>query len=408
MPTTVIGVGALVDIAYVQESSALAGTAGAGEYASTPAGQSWPLIRNVRTSLNFQKDTFRSQERRKDRQTSDLRHGYHRVTGDLEVELSVQSFDDFLEATLGGTWASGVTAGAFSSVTTDAGLSRFTVGSATFLTSGFKVGDIFTVSGSNKTELNARYVAASIAETKIRVQGSTIASAVTLASGVTFTVTGKKVGVGNIYRSYTIERNFTDLDLYQALKGCRFNSATFRVPPSGLVGVTFGIMGQTQPAWATVSLASAYSSAPVTSPVAAVDGALYEGDVLMAIITGLEFSVNNNMGGPQVVGRNTTPNMLFGRTQEVTGTLTALFVDQTQLNKFVNETESCIDVRLQDASSLQTAGFIRIRFPRVKYTGGDLDDSVDTGIPITMPFTALKPTATDDDGSSIVIQRSNG
>jgi hypothetical protein len=47
--------------------------------------------------------------------------------------------------------------------------------------------------------------------------------------------------------------------------------------------------------------------------------------------------------------------------------------------------------------------------PRIKYSGGDVDDSPDTGITVTMPFVALKPIAANvtQGTSSISIQRGN-
>src|SRR5687768_2438103 len=57
------------------------------------------------TTLALSKSSFQSQELRNDRQISDFRHGTRQVGGDIQCELSSQSFDDLLQAVMGGTWA---------------------------------------------------------------------------------------------------------------------------------------------------------------------------------------------------------------------------------------------------------------------------------------------------------------
>jgi hypothetical protein len=76
----------------------------------------------------------------------------------------------------------------------------------------------------------------------------------------------------------------------------------------------------------------------------------------------------------------------------------------------VNETESTLILRLQNKDLLDsTTEFVTLVLPRIKYSGGDVDDSPDTGITVTMPFVALKPLAANvvQGTSSISIQRGN-
>ncbi len=82
-------------IAYVAEST----------YGTTPATPAFTPIRNKSCSLALKKGTIESEEIRADRQISDYRHGTSQVGGDLEMELSFGSFDDFLEACFCGTWS---------------------------------------------------------------------------------------------------------------------------------------------------------------------------------------------------------------------------------------------------------------------------------------------------------------
>lgn len=70
-----------------------------------------PAMKFLRFSGGFptlEKNTFVSEEIRSDGQVADLRHGSRRVTGDLNFELSYGAYDEWLQAALGGTWATDV------------------------------------------------------------------------------------------------------------------------------------------------------------------------------------------------------------------------------------------------------------------------------------------------------------
>jgi hypothetical protein len=216
--------------------------------------------------------------------------------------------------------------------------------------------------------------------------------------------------MGNTYRSFSIERWLTDRNLFQQFTGIRMNQIKISAPASGMVTVTFSAMGQNGTGFSSTTVASTYTAAVQTSPYASIYGEIYEGGTVLGLVTSAEITINNNMAGPQVVGRETTPDILFGRFADVSGTLSVLFTDATMHAKFVNETESTLILRFADRSSLDSStAFMQATFPRIKYTGGDVDDSPDTGITVSMPFTALKPIAanTVQGVSAVMFQRGN-
>lgn len=77
-------------------------------YGTTPALPAFTDIRHTAMSLAVSKNTFESAEVRSDRQIAHFRHGVKSVAGDVGIELSYGTFDDFLEALMGGTWAANV------------------------------------------------------------------------------------------------------------------------------------------------------------------------------------------------------------------------------------------------------------------------------------------------------------
>jgi hypothetical protein len=394
-----IAVGSLVQIGYIAEST----------YGVTPASAPFQEVRDATFTMNLAKETYQSEERRSDRMRQDVRHGYRSAAGDITGELSSGSWDDFIQAVMGGGWSTGVSA-AFTSVVANSGTSRFTVTSANFPTMGVRIGDVFAVTGTPAiTGLHDRlYTALSVGVSTIEVEPGTIGTTVT--GSCIIAVAGRKLSMGNTYRSFTIERWLTDRNLFQQFRGVRVNQVQISAPASGMVRVTFGLMGQDGTAFSSTTVASGYVVAPQTAPYATVFGELYEGATVMGFVTSADITLNNNMAGPQVVGRETTPDMLYGRYADITGTITVLFTDATMHEKFVNETESSLILRLQDRSALNSStAFLQITMPRIKYTGADMDDSPDTGITLQMPFTALKPLSpnTTQGTSAIVIQRGN-
>ena len=394
-----IAAGSLTELGYIAEVS----------FGSTPVSSAFQRIRDVSFSVNLQKEAYQSEERRSDRMRQDVRHGYRSVTGDIVGEFSQQSWDDFIEAIMGGTWATGASA-PFTSVASNSDTNRITVGSAHFPTLGVRVGYVFGITATPAVAgLTDRFFTAlSVGVSTIEVEPGTIGT--TATASATISVAGRKVAIGNTYRSFTIERWLTDRSLYQQFRGVRLNQMTISIPASGLVSVTFSVIGQDGTGFSSTSVASTYTAAPQTTPFAAVNGELYEGGAVLGLVTAAELTVNNNMAGPQVVGANVTPDLLFGRFADVSGTITILFTNADMHNKFVNETESTLILRLQNKDLLDsTTEFVTLVLPRIKYSGGDVDDSPDTGITVTMPFVALKPLAANvvQGTSSLSIQRGN-
>jgi hypothetical protein len=394
-----IAAGSLTELGYIAEVS----------FGSTPVSSAFQRIRDVSFSVNLQKEAYQSEERRSDRMRQDVRHGYRSVTGDIVGELSQQSWDDFIQAIMGGTWATGASA-PFSSVASNSATNRITVGSANFPTLGVRVGDVFAITATPAVAgLTDRFFTAlSVGVSTIEVEPGTIGT--TATASATISVAGRKVAIGNTYRSFTIERWLSDRNLYQQFRGVRMSQMTISIPASGMVTATFSVVGRDGTSFSSTTVASGYTATPQTTPFAAVNGEIYEGGVVLGLVTAAEISINNTLAGPQVIGTDLTPDILFGRFADVSGTITVLFTSPDMHSKFVTETETTLIIRLQNKDALDsTTEFVSIVLPRIKYSGGDVDDSPDTGITVTMPFVALKPIAANvtQGTSSISIQRGN-
>lgn len=91
-----IATGSRHDMAYIAETT----------FGTTPATPAFTPIRHTGTTLGLSKDAIESEELREDRQIAHFRHGNKSVSGDINFELSYDSFNDLIEAVACGTWTS--------------------------------------------------------------------------------------------------------------------------------------------------------------------------------------------------------------------------------------------------------------------------------------------------------------
>lgn len=384
---------------------------GAETTLGTPSSNAGQLLRRVSSSLALTKDAFTSNEVRPDQQIADLRHGMRRVSGGFEGELSLQTYDDLLEALLRGSWTAGVTASEadFTSFTTvsASGTIIFTGGNP--VAKGLRVGDVFRFTSGGGANANTQFRITGFGGTTNRTVSVT-PSPVTISTPVTtfgIAVTGRKLLCGTAQKSFTIEQKMPDLDLSERFVGCRINSGSFALPPTGIATVNFDIMGQDGQILTGAS--SPYfvnpTAAPTTGIFAGVSGSLRLAGAERGVVTNVDFQVTNNMSMQPVVGAEIAPDIFYGRLV-VTGNVSAYLEDDTLINTFLNESEVDLVVQM-DLPGAGLVGFMTFNFPRIKLQGASKTIGPDGGVIAAFPFQALLPSAAGQDASSIVIQRSN-
>lgn len=363
-------------------------------------------LRGTTRALNLEKATLESDEVRSDLQVADVRHGFNRVVGSPGFELSSQSYDDLLEVMFGGTWTA-VTTVSGVNISADTSTKKFTRASGSFVTDGYRPGDIVRVTGfSNANDADWQVTAVSATELTVSDPDGVMVT-VSSGSGRTIAYPGKRLDLGTNLKTLTIERAFAGVGKYQAFRGCALTRLALGIRPEAIVSGTFDILGMIAAAMSGSSISGTTASPRLTTtPLASFEGSIYEGGSVAAVVTGLDVDLNANRSLAAVIGSKYSPDVYQGRI-EAGGTLVAFFEDETMLNKFVNETESSIYVKLEDPAAPTT--FISLVIPRVKYTGAMIDPPQVGPLPLQMPFRALVPTSTPATGaaSCITIQRSN-
>ncbi len=207
---------------------------------------------------------------------------------------------------------------------------------------------------------------------------------------------------GTTQRSFTVEQVYPDIDVSETFLGCRVSDIAVSLPPNGMATVNVGLQG------VNMAVSSLASSPVFASPVAAtqtgllagVNGALTINSVASAIVTSLDFTIQNNLSSTAVVGSVTVPEIFYGRLV-VTGTLSAYFENVTMLNYFLNETEIGIEATLNDANGTNS---LKFKMGRVKLMGANKTVGPDGGVILQSPFQALyhEASGTTDDGTMVI------
>lgn len=360
---------------------------------TTPGSPNMTVLRATNRAINPERETLETDEVRGSGQVADVRLGAARVVGSPGYEISLQSYDDLIENGLRNTWGT-VTIGGVGTLTTSG--NDFVRSSGSWITDGVRVGSVLLAAGFTPSSLNGLHIVIAVTATNATVVSSL--AAVSVAG--TIIQPGRRIDSGTNLQTWTVERAFKDIGLFQVFTGVSVNQLQFSLRPGTIVGGSAGLLGMTAPTPSGTPLDASPTAAPTTTPLSVFEATLLEGGVVQTVATSLEINVNNNNSLEAVIGTPFSPDVFQG-TQRVNGTLTVMLEDATILNKFYQETESSIIARML-APNL--ADFICITLPRVKYLNPPIDPPQQGPVTASLPFLALEST---DNATSITIQRSN-
>jgi hypothetical protein len=192
--------------------------------------------------------------------------------------------------------------------------------------------------------------------------------------------------VGTTPKFFSIEDYAADIDQARVFTGMSVSTMGISLAPNQMVTTTFGMVGKDMTMSATEKTQDAASGA---QPFDAYSGDISIGNVggatAVAIVTALDFTLNNSYAPTFVIGDDSAPSLEYGRA-EVEGTLTAYFEDAALINRFLNETETEIEVSVDDPTGANSYTF---SFPRVKINSADVGVDGPTSRMISMSFVAL-------------------
>lgn len=198
--------------------------------------------------------------------------------------------------------------------------------------------------------------------------------------------------VGTTPKFFSIEDAATDISQFRLFTGMAVSSLAVSIRPNQMVTGTFSMVGKDMSISGT-SVDPTKTASSGNAPFDAYSGALSIGDTggglsAAAIVTGIDFTINNALAPTFVVGSASTPQLEYGMAT-VEGTITAYFEDAALINRFLNETETALQVVVDDPTGSSDYTWL---FPRVKINGADVPVDNPTSRIITLPFVALYDT----------------
>lgn len=239
-----VATGPLAALGYAEEAS----------YGKVPPSPALKVCRRRSTTLGLTKEEFSSEEVRSDRMVADSRHGVRSANGDIVTEISPGGHSDLYEALLGGNWSTvatvNVATGQSPVTITDLGDGTYQFAGPDFTDSVFMIGDTMTFASTTNAALDGKVftlVGIDSSDNGIVMPWGGFAAAATLpitTTAGTLGLSGKRCAMGNIARSFTFERAYTDIGKFGAFTGERVNSAAVDLPATGIATATFGMMGR--------------------------------------------------------------------------------------------------------------------------------------------------------------------
>lgn len=206
------------------------------------------------------------------------------------------------------------------------------------------------------------------------------------------------ISSGTTRKSMTIEQGSLDIGQFTLYRGVLVNKFDLTIPVAGMVTAKWNLMAQTQDALTSTSIDTTpdvpLASAPYFHESAA--GFFKEGGSPIAYFSALNFSIDNGLAANFALGATAVRNFTYGL-EKITGSATAYFEDAVIYNKFINNTMTSIDVKLDDGTHTY-----QFYFPRVKYTTGARTITGNAPITIQMNWQAsFDATA----GTNVVITK---
>jgi hypothetical protein len=216
--------------------------------------------------------------------------------------------------------------------------------------------------------------------------------------------TNNVMKIGTTPKFLTIEDASLDISQFRLFTGMAVSTASFSIAPNQMVNTTFEMVGKnmTQNA-TTASTGGAPTAITGNPPFDSYNGSIFEGGVgtsdLLGIVTSLDFSITNSLAPTFVVGSDATPQLEFGRAV-IEGTMNVYYDNATLINKFINETETSIQVSVASPGGTDAYTFL---LPRVKINGANVPLANPQSRIIELPFVSLFDAT---EGSNLVLTRS--
>ncbi len=219
---------------------------------------------------------------------------------------------------------------------------------------------------------------------------------------------------GSTLTQYSLEREFSDITVFELFTGMAVNTLNFQLSAQSIVTATAGFLGF------NASIETSRFAGATT--VAASDEAIFNTSSNVgrigrgtSPITGPNYvleatiELNNNLRRQNAVGELGAIGVGIGEFG-LTGTLNTYFGDKTLIDDVIANTETSLDFRFEGATGITTTKrVVLFDMPRVKYTSGaPAVPGKNADVLQNLGYQALRKEATTPADFTLIIQQFQG
>lgn len=342
-------------------------------------------LRVTGESLDFSISTQASQEIRSDRQTTDLVHVGASASGGLNIEFSYKEFDPLMEAVMQGAWTHYGTEGLglADDVTLDSALGTLTWVAApvgTSALSNLQVGQWFKLIAPDDAANGAFLKVASRTSDSITVSEHTPIPGTGTRLVEDVQLKSSRITNGVTQRSYSIEKEFSDVGQYFLFRGMTVSEMTLNFESGSILGGSLSFMGKDSIQAEATGLPGtpiASEDYEVMNAVTGVGNILEAGAPLQGtFFSSLSLTINNNLREQNAIGHLGAVSIAAG-TLSVTGSAEMYLADGSMYNKFRNNQSTSLSFSAKDPSG---NGYVfdmdNVKFSEMSVQAGGMDSDV--------------------------------
>lgn len=343
------------------------------------------ILRRITGKLSYDRTKIENNQIRSDKQMAMPRLGLGTVKLPYQDIITPGTHSAFYASVLLGAYATAATTGAQTNITaavTTAPAGTFTRATGTFITDGFRVGQVvrwagWTTGATANNAHNFRITALSALVMTCEPLDGVALVAKAAGDSVTCTLVGKQVSTpssGHVDDWYTFEDWQSDISQSEQSFDSRIESFNLKIAPNAQPTIDINVKGLvfTQETSAYFASPTAEASTDVSS---AVNSKLILDGVAIATITDMSINASVELDMPAVVGAAVYP-MLASKQVKAEGSITVLWEDQALMTKYLNETDLTISAILPN-SNLPASDFVGYTIPRVRLFTAEKSDGLE-------------------------------
>ncbi len=361
---------------------------------TTLVGAGGQILRRKTAVFQAVRDTTNVDEIVSHRQDTGIVYGEKKTSGKIDALLSAGTYSKFIAACVMKDFVAGSTTGAQVNITAAIGPITFTRAAGSYLTDGFKIGDVVRWTGwaTTGTANNSRNFW--ITNLTATVMGGifldgTAGGAKTSGDSVTATVVGKKTNTpltGHTNDYFTFEEWYSDKTRSEVYPDCKINKLDFGIPAQGPCTLAIDVQGLGGRILAGAQSFTTPTTETLFGVCQAIQGAIYVNNTVVNHVTSLTLSLDRGLTALGAsIGNPISPDFNQG-VIKVSGSFTAMF-DDTVIQALYDATSKIALNVVAAVDNTATSDFLAFAITRIAITNDSPDDGL-KGIMRTYPFTA--------------------